>query len=208
MQSISNTLEENYAEASSASGCSPYLSCDCADCVTPNAAWTAVTGTTPDMTYASATYLARQGASTTSADATTDQCLAGIVTSSFTRIAAKESDPDRVGYEYYGSQALGNYIQWPGMQDCSDYDPRFRDWYAAAASGPKDVVLVIDTSGSMAATREAMARDAAKLVIDTLTSVDYVSIVGFGATAYTYGPTYRRRDSILAARATLSLSPV
>ena len=32
---------------------------------------------------------------------------------------------------------------------CSDYDARFRPWYAAAASGPKDVVLTLDNSGSM-----------------------------------------------------------
>ena len=43
-------------------------------------------------------------------------------------------------------QSLGNYMQWPGTQWCTEsYDPRFRPWYAAAASGPKDVVLVIDT---------------------------------------------------------------
>lgn len=31
----------------------------------------------------------------------------------------------------------------------SDYDPRLRPWYVAASSGPKDLVLLIDTSGSM-----------------------------------------------------------
>ena len=48
------------------------------------------------MTLAGATYKTRPGTSTDSGDATTDQCLANIVTSSFTRIAAKESDADRV----------------------------------------------------------------------------------------------------------------
>ena len=84
------------------------------------------------MTLAGATYKARPGTSTDSQDATTDQCLANIVTSSFTRIAAKESDANRVGYEYYGSQSLGNYVQWPGMEDCKDYDPRYRPWCAAS----------------------------------------------------------------------------
>ena len=51
--------------------------------------------------------------------------------------------------------------------------------YAAAASGPKDVVLVIDTSGSMAGDNIAMAKVAAKMVIDTLTAVDYVTIVKY-----------------------------
>ena len=29
------------------------------------------------------------------------------------------------------------------------YDPRKRPWYVAASSGPKDVILILDTSGSM-----------------------------------------------------------
>ena len=141
------------------------------------------------MTLAGATYKTRPGTSTTSKDATTDQCLANIVTSSFTRIAAKESDPKRVGYEYYGSQSLGNYVQWPGMEDCKAYDPRYRPWYAAAASGPKDVVLVIDTSGSMAGALNAMAKQAATMVIDTLTEVDYVTIVKYSSRASAYSNT-------------------
>jgi len=40
-----------------------------------------------------------------------------------------------VGYEYYGSQSLGNFVQWPGMQDCGAYDPRYRPW-CAASPGP------------------------------------------------------------------------
>ena len=44
-------------------------------------------------------------------------------------------------------------------------DPRYRPWYAAAAAGPKDVVLVVDTSGSMSGEREQMARDAASKAV-------------------------------------------
>ena len=49
-------------------------------------------------------------------------------------------------------------MQWPGVKDCDAYDPRYRPWYAAAASGPKDVVLVIDCSGSMAGERNRLAQ--------------------------------------------------
>eukprot|EP00803_Ostreobium_quekettii_P003158 evm.model.scf_2142.1 EVM.evm.TU.scf_2142.1 scf_2142:9069-12516(+) len=34
----------------------------------------------------------------------------------------------------------------PNLEGCKIYDPRIRPWYAAATSGPKDVVLVVDTS--------------------------------------------------------------
>ena len=43
----------------------------------------------------------------------------------------------------------------PDMDSCTPanqwgtFDPRFRPWYSAAASGPKNVVMVIDVSGSM-----------------------------------------------------------
>jgi len=61
--------------------------------------------------------------------------------------------------------------------------------YAAAASGPKDVVLVIDTSGSMAGDLNNMAKNAATMVIDTLTAVDYVTIVKYSSGAQAYSST-------------------
>ena len=99
----------------------------------------------------------------------------------------------RIGYEYFGSQINGNYVQWPGTNWCpADYDPRFRPWYAAAAAGPKDVVIVIDDSGSMNDVRVELARQAARTVLDTLTAVDYVSIVGFGSTAFKYSTSLKQ----------------
>jgi len=185
VQSISNTLEDSVAEVSTSSACLPPSSCPCTDCAPPSPAWLATPpATTPPMTLGTAAYHQRPGTPVSA----TDTCLARILTSSFTRIASKESDPNRIGFEYYGSQDLGNYIQWPGMEDCSSYDPRYRPWYAAAAAGPKDVVMVMDTSGSMAGNRESMARQAAKLVVETLTDVDYVNIVRFSSGASSYSP--------------------
>merc|ERR1719223_2231941 len=70
--------------------------------------------------------------------------------------------------------------QWPKIEFCPvDFDPRFRPWYAGAVSGPRDLVLVIDTSGSMTGERIEMARRAVLLALKTLTWVDYVSIVLF-----------------------------
>eukprot|EP00966_Prymnesium_polylepis_P026301 606741-Prymnesium_polylepis.1 len=55
------------------------------------------------------------------------------------RIASKEADVDRVGYLYYGSQALGNYMQWPGIDWCpASYDPRYRNWYTVRRSATTD----------------------------------------------------------------------
>eukprot|EP01043_Picozoa_sp_COSAG02_P093959 COSAG02_NODE_30440_length_551_cov_0.816372_1_plen_176_part_10 len=71
--------------------------------------------------------------------------------------------------------------QWPSVQWCSDtYDPRFRPWYTGSASGPKDVVIVIDISGSMNTNnRIQLAKEATVKVLDTLTWHDHAAIVLF-----------------------------
>eukprot|EP01052_Picozoa_sp_SAG31_P039423 SAG31_NODE_5467_length_2522_cov_2.818820_1_plen_232_part_10 len=57
------------------------------------------------------------------------------------------------------------FVQCDG---CSD--PRYRGWYASAASGRKDVVVVIDTSSSMSNLgRITHAKTAASWVLNTLT---------------------------------------
>lgn len=56
----------------------------------------------------------------------------------------------RVSWMYAGWMEQGNFAQWPTVNFCSEeYDPRFRPWFANAATGPKDVFIVIDSSGSM-----------------------------------------------------------
>ena len=59
--------------------------------------------------------------------------------------------------------------------------------YAATASGPKDMILILDTSGSMLSTtnsdvtRLSLMQDAASAVLDTLTSDDYATVIEFNS---------------------------
>ena len=185
LKDIVSTLELNQREVSSTDAtCVAESSCPCTTC-THNAAWD------KKIDAQQVTIGYPVGVDEQSTAARQDACLASIVADSFTRNAAKEADIDmsRVGYEYYGSQTVGSYTGWPGLDWCleADYDPRFRPWYATAASGPKDVVIVIDTSGSMTSGgRMNMAIDAAKKVIKTLTDSDYVSVVDFATDAFAY----------------------
>lgn len=94
---------------------------------------------------------------------------------------------------YYASDA-GVFRIYPGnMKTCpngvDNYDPRIRPWYVAASSGPKDVVIILDTSGSMAQRgRMDLMRDAAKRVVNTLGVSDYFSIIEFNDdSAHIYG---------------------
>ena len=61
-----------------------------------------------------------------------------------------------------------------------NYDPRFRPWYVSAASGSKDVVILLDISESMKKNgRMALAKSAVISVLNTLGQSSMVSVVAF-----------------------------
>lgn len=66
---------------------------------------------------------------------------------------------------------------------CGDFDPRSRPWYVSGSSGPKNVVLVLDTSGSMKGIRLDLLKQAAIRVVETLTISDRVGVVHFSSQA-------------------------
>ena len=53
-----------------------------------------------------------------------------------------------------------------GRNESGSFDPRIRPWFVAAASGPKDVVLVIDIDGASKVTREAAIAVVGTLNVD------------------------------------------
>jgi hypothetical protein len=59
-----------------------------------------------------------------------------------------------------------------GSNESGSFDPRIRPWFVAAASGPKDVVLVIDIDGALKVTREA-----AIAVVGTLNMDDRFTVM-------------------------------
>jgi uncharacterized protein YegL len=197
LKSIINTLEVNKKELSSSSSptCSADSGCPCTTCEdTPS--WGTDLSSTPagqtvraDMTTFTLDH--GDGVQAGSDTAKQEKCLVSTVGNSFLRVAAKEVDvTSRVGYEYYGSQSVITWGQWPGMQFClGSWDYRFRPWYAAAAAGPKDIVIVIDTSGSMSGGKMDMAIAAGVKVLSTLTDSDYVSVVDFSSNAVAYSDT-------------------
>lgn len=85
---------------------------------------------------------------------------------------------------HFGSTS-GAFRIYPARpsEECGAYDPRTRPWYVAASSGPKNVILVLDTSRSMAGFRLELLKQAAKSVVSTLTMSDRISIVPFGSDA-------------------------
>jgi hypothetical protein len=87
------------------------------------------------------------------------------------------------GAMYYGS-TTGVFRYYPGRRtkNCGAYDPRPRPW-SVAPSGPKNLLLVLDKSGSMEGNRMNLMKKAAIRVIETLTMSDRIAIVVFDETA-------------------------
>lgn len=88
---------------------------------------------------------------------------------------------------YFGSHN-GIFRKFPGSsvntKECGRYDPRVRPWYVAASSGPKNIIMILDTSGSMKDfNRLPLLKEAAKRVIDTLAVGDRIAIVDFATKA-------------------------
>jgi Mg-chelatase subunit ChlD len=88
---------------------------------------------------------------------------------------------------YFGTRD-GFFRIFPGRRrrTCYDYDPRERPWYIAASSGPKNIILVLDTSGSMAGQRLALLKEAAKRVVETLRVGDRVAVIKFDSNATSF----------------------
>jgi voltage-dependent calcium channel alpha-2/delta-3 len=69
--------------------------------------------------------------------------------------------------------------KWKWVDPVDLYDCRIRHWYIAAANSPKDVIILIDNSGSMMGQKKDIARHIAENILDTLTPNDFVNIFTF-----------------------------
>ena len=86
-----------------------------------------------------------------------------------------------IKWQYFASEQgiLENFPAFEDKASCGSYDPRFRPFYVETATPePKDVVLVIDHSGSMSGERLRVAKQAAKTVLRTMNPRDRVGSQG------------------------------
>lgn len=97
-----------------------------------------------------------------------------------------ERDP-ALSWQYFGSSTgfLRRFpgTAWPaeghrGNKDITDF--RSLDWFIQAASSPKDIVILLDTSGSMNGKEYALAMQTASALLDTLGENDYVNLFAVG----------------------------
>ncbi|KAL5257739.1 hypothetical protein ACHWQZ_G012604 [Mnemiopsis leidyi] len=89
--------------------------------------------------------------------------------------------------QYFGSTSgLLRYFPayyWGSTTNETDlYDCRFRSWYIEAAGQPRDVVFLMDTSGSMYGWALRVAKYTAKTLLQIVSDKDYVAFYTFNKT--------------------------
>ena len=134
-----------------------------------------------------------------------DICLYENLDYNFARLLEIGTDSGATTNKWtYMGTVNGVMRMWPGKasqrsdgdtleEACSSYDPRIRPWFAAASSGPKDVVMLLDFSGSMTTedgfngeSRIDLLKNATNGLLNTFTSNDYISLIPFSNTDETY----------------------
>jgi voltage-dependent calcium channel alpha-2/delta-3 len=93
-------------------------------------------------------------------------------------------DPE-LTWQYFCSQT-GLYRVWPGHQweypegdteRLDLFDCRVQSWYIRATSSPRDVIILIDASGSMTGLKKSIAIQTVETILDTLSDDDFVQII-------------------------------
>ncbi|TKC45811.1 hypothetical protein EI555_021314, partial [Monodon monoceros] len=99
-------------------------------------------------------------------------------------------------WQYFGS-STGFFRIYPGIKWTPDengviaFDCRSRGWYIQAATSPKDIVIVMDTSGSMKGLRMAIAKHTVSTILDTLGENDFVNIISYNDYVHYIEPCFK-----------------
>ncbi|KAF7991534.1 hypothetical protein HCN44_008905 [Aphidius gifuensis] len=111
-----------------------------------------------------------------------------------------QSDP-ALSWQYFGS-TTGMLRQYPAMKwqnnigpdgnDVADlYDCRIRSWFIEAATCSKDMVILVDSSGSMEGMGYTIAKAVVSSILDTLSNNDYVTILEYKNTTQDIVPCFK-----------------
>ncbi|XP_056603968.1 voltage-dependent calcium channel subunit alpha-2/delta-1a [Triplophysa dalaica] len=103
----------------------------------------------------------------------------------------KEDDPLLLWQVFGSATGLARYFPaspWDDTQNNTNkkidlYDVRRRPWYIQGAASPKNMLILVDVSGSVSGLTLKLIRTSVSEMLETLSDDDYVNIVSFNSTA-------------------------
>nr|XP_031526404.1 voltage-dependent calcium channel subunit alpha-2/delta-4 [Vicugna pacos] len=91
-----------------------------------------------------------------------------------------------------GAASVSPGIKWtPDENGVIAFDCRNRGWYIQAATSPKDMVILVDTSGSMKGLRLTIAKHTVSTILDTLGENDFVNIIAYNDYIHYIEPCFK-----------------
>ncbi|KAF5889258.1 voltage-dependent calcium channel subunit alpha-2/delta-1 isoform X4, partial [Clarias magur] len=98
----------------------------------------------------------------------------------------KEEDPTLLWQVFGSATGLARYYPASPWKDARKtpskidlYDVRRRPWYVQGAASPKDMLILVDASGSVSGLTLKLIRTAVSEMLETLSDDDYVNVVNF-----------------------------
>uniref|UniRef100_A0A3Q3Q496 VWFA domain-containing protein n=1 Tax=Monopterus albus TaxID=43700 RepID=A0A3Q3Q496_MONAL len=80
---------------------------------------------------------------------------------------------------------------WKAPDKIDLYDVRRRPWYIQGASSPKDMVILVDVSGSVSGLTLKLIKASVMEILDTLSDDDYVNVARFNEKAEAVVPCFK-----------------
>ncbi|GAA6221154.1 voltage-dependent calcium channel subunit alpha-2/delta-1-like [Lates japonicus] len=102
----------------------------------------------------------------------------------------KDEDPSLLWQVFGSATGLARYYPaspWIDLSNSANkidlYDVRRRPWYIQGAASPKDMLILVDASGSVSGLTLKLIRTSVSTMLDTLSDDDYVNVVYFNEKA-------------------------
>ncbi|XP_066553639.1 voltage-dependent calcium channel subunit alpha-2/delta-2a [Amia ocellicauda] len=108
-------------------------------------------------------------------------------------IENRNEDPSLLWQVFGSATGVTRYYPatpWRAPNGIDLYDVRRRPWYIQGASSPKDMVIIVDVSGSVSGLTLKLMKNSVTDLLDTLSDDDYVNVASFSEKAQAAVPCF------------------